>query len=40
MQNSRLKDSLRLAILSLLAAVLVVAAVLSLHFLPYRTVAY
>jgi hypothetical protein len=40
MQNSTLKSCLLLAVLSLLAAVLLVEAFGIFHFLPYRTVVY
>jgi hypothetical protein len=40
MQNSMLKESLRVAVLSLFVAVLVVVAFVMFHFSSYQTVAY
>jgi hypothetical protein len=39
MQNSMLKESLRVAVLSLFVAVLVVVAFVMFHFSSYQTVA-
>jgi hypothetical protein len=40
MLNPPFKDYLLLAVLSLLMAVLVVVAFVSVHLLPYQTVVY
>jgi hypothetical protein len=40
MRNSTFKESLLMAVLSLLMALLLVAAFVSVHFMAYQTVAH